>query len=36
MIDVGFSAEASAIEHLLEEAIKSVPAVVLYLLTTLK
>ncbi|WP_433535057.1 YaaC family protein [Micromonospora sp. CA-249363] len=36
MIDIDRSAEANAIEHLLEEAITSVPAVVEYLMSTLK
>lgn len=36
MIDIDQSAEANPIEHLLEEAIASVPAAVLYLLTTFR
>jgi hypothetical protein len=36
MIDIDRSPEASAIEHLLEEAMESVPAAVFHLLTTFK
>lgn len=36
MIDIDRSAEANAIEHLLEEAIQSVPVTVLHLLNTFK
>ena len=36
MIDIDQSAEANPIEHLLEETIASVPAAVLYLLTTFR
>jgi hypothetical protein len=36
MIDIDRSAEANAIEHLLEEAIASVPAAVLHMLSTFK
>jgi hypothetical protein len=36
MIDIDRSAEANAIEHLLDEAINSVPAAVLHLLTTFR
>jgi hypothetical protein len=36
MIDIDQSAEANPIEHLLEEAIESVPAAILYLLTAFR
>jgi hypothetical protein len=36
MIDIDRSAEANPIEHLLEEALESIPAAVLYLLTTFR
>jgi hypothetical protein len=36
MIDIDRSAEANAIEHLLEEATASVPATVLHLLNTFR